>query len=82
MEFWTYPGSVTTAPHAECVVWSVYRASIPISSTQLDKLRQLYAVKAEDVEANPARCAGNIRPVQATNGRAIRASFRSGGVVA
>ena len=75
MEFWTYEGSLTEAPYQEAVRWTIYRASIPISSTQvgrmlvnidlcttkvlqLEKLRKLYAVKAEDVEGNPAHIAG------------------------
>lgn len=75
MEFWTYDGSLTEAPYQEAVRWTIYRASIPISSNQvsemlagiglcttkvlqLEKLRKLYAVKAEDVEGNPARIAG------------------------
>jgi hypothetical protein len=47
---------------------------------QLDKLRQLYAVGVEDAERN-AQFLVNVRPTQPTNGRPIRASFRSGGVV-
>lgn len=81
MEFWTYEGSLTTPPLAECVIWTIFRGTIPISSNQLDKLRQLYAVGAEDAERNPQRLAGNVRPPQATNGRLVRASFRAGGVV-
>ncbi len=80
-EFWTYEGSITTPPLAECVTWTVFRSSIPISSGQLDQLRTLYAVAAEDFERNPQRMAGNVRPPQPLHGRLVRASFRAGGVI-
>lgn len=80
-DFWTYDGSLTSAPHSESVVWTVFRATIPISSGQLDALRNLYAVKQEDAEKSGSRCAGEVRPCQPLNGRLLRASFRSGGIV-
>jgi len=79
-EYWTYEGSMTTPPCNECVVWTVFRQAIPISSRQLDAFRSLFAVSVEDSERNPQRIINNVRPPQSLNGRAIRASFRSGGI--
>ncbi|KRX91377.1 Carbonic anhydrase 7 [Trichinella pseudospiralis] len=79
-EFWTYEGSLTTPPCCECVLWTVFRAAIPISSRQLEVFRSLYAVPVEDSERNPMRLINNIRPVQAVNSRIVRASFRAGGL--
>jgi len=80
-EFWTYEGSLTTPPASECVVWTVFRPAIPISSRQLDVFRSLFAVPAEDAERNPAHLVNNVRPVQPVNNRLVRSSFRSGGII-
>lgn len=34
-EFWTYEGSLTTPTYKECVIWTIFRSSIPISRRQV-----------------------------------------------
>uniref|UniRef100_A0A915JS19 Alpha-carbonic anhydrase domain-containing protein n=1 Tax=Romanomermis culicivorax TaxID=13658 RepID=A0A915JS19_ROMCU len=81
LEYWTYEGSLTTPPYTECVVWTVFRAAIPISSRQLDAFRSLYTVAIENAETtSECRMLENVRPVQALNGRIVRSSFKAGGV--
>ncbi|KAK0426356.1 hypothetical protein QR680_009665 [Steinernema hermaphroditum] len=73
-EFWFYEGSETTESFREDVKWIVFRAAIPISSGQLDKLRELRESRAEDEvekKMNP------MRAVQSLNSRIVRSSFRS-----
>ncbi len=48
---------------------------------QLDRIRQILSVGAEDAERNPQRMSGNVRPPQPLNGRVVRSSFRAGGVI-
>uniref|UniRef100_A0A1I7ZR36 Alpha-carbonic anhydrase domain-containing protein n=1 Tax=Steinernema glaseri TaxID=37863 RepID=A0A1I7ZR36_9BILA len=73
-EFWVYEGSEAVEPFREDVKWIVFRAAIPISSGQLDKLRELRESRAEDEvekKMNP------MRAVQSLNSRLVRSSFRS-----
>ncbi|KFD56423.1 hypothetical protein M514_02527 [Trichuris suis] len=79
-EFWTYEGSLTTPPCSECVIWTVFRSAIPISSRQIEVFRTLYAIPMEDLERNPVQLLNNIRSVQPLNSRPVRASFRAGGL--
>ncbi|CAD5211651.1 unnamed protein product [Bursaphelenchus xylophilus] len=73
-EFWVYEGSETVEPYRETVKWVVFRSAIPVSSEQLEKLRQLNRTRYEDeVEAKMTP----IRPIQALNGRLARSSFKS-----
>ncbi|TKR81934.1 hypothetical protein L596_015728 [Steinernema carpocapsae] len=39
--FCTYPGSLTTPPYAECVVWTVIKTTVEVSKVQLDVFRQI-----------------------------------------
>ncbi|KAI6239802.1 Carbonic anhydrase 1 [Aphelenchoides fujianensis] len=73
-EFWVYEGSETIAPFREVVKWIVFRAAIPISSEQLEKLRELKQSRLEDEVEEKMR---PIRPVQPPNGRLARSSFKS-----
>ncbi|EFO23458.2 eukaryotic-type carbonic anhydrase [Loa loa] len=73
-EFWTYTGSETIQPYRETVQWIIFRATIWISSNQLDKLRTL---KREGYECEVEETMSPIRAVQPINGRIIRSSFRS-----
>ncbi|VDN03682.1 unnamed protein product [Thelazia callipaeda] len=73
-EFWTYNGSETVPPYRETVHWIIFRSSIQISSSQLDKLRTL---KREGYECEFEETMLPIRPVQPINGRIIRSSFLS-----
>ena len=39
--FFRYPGSLTTPPCSEAVVWTVFADSLPITQDQLDEFRAL-----------------------------------------
>jgi len=73
-EFWVYDGSETTEPYREDVKWLVFRAAIPISSCQLDKLRDLRGSRVED---EVEKKMNSIRAIQSPNSRIVRSSFRS-----
>ncbi|OZC12444.1 carbonate dehydratase, eukaryotic-type [Onchocerca flexuosa] len=73
-EFWTYAGSETVQPYRETVQWIIFRATVRISSSQLDKLRML---KRGGYECEVEETMLPIRAVQPINGRIIRSSFRS-----
>uniref|UniRef100_A0AC35UA91 Alpha-carbonic anhydrase domain-containing protein n=1 Tax=Rhabditophanes sp. KR3021 TaxID=114890 RepID=A0AC35UA91_9BILA len=73
-EFWAYEGSETVYPFRESVKWIVFRSAISISSSQLDKFRQLMGTKSEE-EAE--RKMNSIRVIQPLNSRLIRSSFKS-----
>ncbi|CAI4228626.1 unnamed protein product [Auanema sp. JU1783] len=40
-EFITYPGSLTTPPFSECVIWTVLLQPVEVSKQQLDVLRSI-----------------------------------------
>uniref|UniRef100_A0A915PG06 Alpha-carbonic anhydrase domain-containing protein n=1 Tax=Setaria digitata TaxID=48799 RepID=A0A915PG06_9BILA len=73
-EFWTYAGSETIPPYRETVQWIIFRATVWISSSQLDKLRTL---KRGGYECEVEETMIPIRAVQPVNGRIIHSSFRS-----
>lgn len=73
-EFWFYDGSETVEPFRETVKWIVCRSAVPISSHQLEKLRQLRKSRQEDEAEQPLLA---LRPPQAPNSRIIRSSFKS-----
>jgi len=73
-EFWVYEGSETIEPFRETVKWIVFRAAIPISSGQLEQLRQLKRSRAEDEVEERMQ---PIRALQPQNGRLARSSFKS-----
>ncbi|KAI3413768.1 hypothetical protein GPALN_011249 [Globodera pallida] len=73
-EFWLYDGSETVEPFRETVKWIVCRSAVPISSAQLEKLRQLRKSRAEDEVEQTMQ---PIRPVQPLNSRLVRSSFKS-----
>ncbi|KAI6176038.1 Carbonic anhydrase [Aphelenchoides bicaudatus] len=60
--FYTYPGSLTTTPHDECVIWTILRKHIHVGRSQMDILRSIVPC--------------NVRNVQPLEGRQIRASFK------
>ncbi|XP_014694616.3 carbonic anhydrase 2 [Equus asinus] len=73
LDYWTYPGSLTTPPLLECVTWIVLREPISVSSEQLLKFRSLN-FNAEGKPEEPM--VDNWRPAQPLNNRQIRASFK------
>ncbi|CAI5439121.1 unnamed protein product [Caenorhabditis angaria] len=75
-EFWMYEGSETTDPFRETVQWIVIRAALPISSHQLDKLREVRAGGYHE-ETSDNLAMKPLRAVQPANSRTIQSSFRS-----
>ncbi|XP_072267075.1 carbonic anhydrase 2-like isoform X2 [Pyxicephalus adspersus] len=73
LDFWTYKGSLTTPPLLQCVVWTVLKEPITVSSEQLSALRGLYF---NDENDSPCHMVDNFRPPQPLKGRVVRASFQ------
>ncbi|KAL3085015.1 hypothetical protein niasHS_010084 [Heterodera schachtii] len=73
-EFWLYDGSETAEPFRETVKWVVCRSAVPISTAQLERLRQLRKSRAEDEVEETMQ---PIRAVQPLNSRLVRSSFKS-----
>uniref|UniRef100_A0A914C0A8 Carbonic anhydrase n=1 Tax=Acrobeloides nanus TaxID=290746 RepID=A0A914C0A8_9BILA len=73
-EFWVYEGSETIEPFREAVKWIIFRSAVPISSAQLEKLRELCKSRSEDEHEEKML---SIRPIQPANSRLIRSSFKS-----
>lgn len=73
LDYWTYPGSLTTPPLLECVTWIVLREPISVSSEQLLAFRKL-KFNAEGKAEEPM--VDNWRPTQPLHGRQIKASFK------
>jgi carbonic anhydrase len=44
---WTYPGSLTTAPCDEGILWNILENVIPIRQETLDKFTEMRKVEAE-----------------------------------
>ncbi|CAJ0593487.1 unnamed protein product [Cylicocyclus nassatus] len=77
-EFWLYEGSETVEPFRETVQWLVFRSALPISSVQLDRLREIRSGGYDEERETPMV---PIRPPQAPNSRTVQCSFRSAAVV-
>ncbi|CAI4228224.1 unnamed protein product [Auanema sp. JU1783] len=73
-EFWMYEGSETVEPFRETANWIVFRSAFPISSHQLEKLRE---VRAGGYDEEKERPMVSIRQTQAPNSRIVISSFRS-----
>ncbi|KAM5314627.1 carbonic anhydrase 2 isoform 1-T1 [Glossophaga mutica] len=73
LDYWTYPGSLTTPPLLECVTWIVLREPISVSSEQMMKFRQLN-FNGEGESEKPM--VDNWRPSQPLHGRQVRAFIR------
>nr|XP_004656973.1 carbonic anhydrase 2 [Jaculus jaculus] len=73
LEYWTYPGSLTTPPLLECVTWIVLKEPITISSEQMMEFRKLNF----NGEGEPEELmVDNWRPAQPLKSRQIKASFK------
>ncbi|KAF5926365.1 carbonic anhydrase 2 isoform X1 [Diceros bicornis minor] len=73
LDYWTYPGSLTTPPLLECVTWVVLKEPISVSSEQMSKFRTLnFNVEGEPEE----RMVDNWRPTQPLKNRQVKASFK------
>lgn len=73
-EFWMYEGSETVEPFRETVQWIVFRSALPISSLQLDRLREVRSGGYDEERETPME---PIRAPQSPNSRAVICSFRS-----
>ncbi|XP_054451575.1 carbonic anhydrase 2 isoform X2 [Pteronotus mesoamericanus] len=73
LDYWTYPGSLTTPPLLECVTWIVLREPICVSSEQMMKFRQLN-FNGEGEAEKPM--VDNWRPSQPLHGRQVRTSIK------
>uniref|UniRef100_A0A8D0L9X8 Carbonic anhydrase n=1 Tax=Sphenodon punctatus TaxID=8508 RepID=A0A8D0L9X8_SPHPU len=72
-DFWTYPGSLTTPPLLECVIWIVLKEPVTVSQEQISKIRGLYFNIENEI---PCHMVDNWRPTQPLKGREVRASFQ------
>lgn len=72
LHYWTYPGSLTTPPLHESVIWIVVKEPIEVSEKQLGKFRMLLFNGEE--EDQRMRMENNFRPPQPLNGRKVRSS--------
>ncbi|KAM5280823.1 carbonic anhydrase 2 isoform 2-T2 [Ctenodactylus gundi] len=73
LDYWTYPGSLTTPPLLESVIWIVLKQPITVSSEQMSQFRKLH-FNSEGESEEPM--VDNWRPVQPLKGRQVRASFK------
>ena len=68
-DYWTYEGSLTTPPLAECVIWHVFQNPIQVSEDQIQAMRSLN-FDCEDSEAG--KMVNNYRPPCPLNDRSVR----------
>ncbi|THD22099.1 putative carbonic anhydrase II [Fasciola hepatica] len=70
-KYYTYSGSLTTPPCAECVTWLVLDEPIIITQNQLDTFR--------DLHSNCQLCSStdNFRPICPVGARKVRTTVRS-----
>ncbi|XP_026217880.1 carbonic anhydrase 1-like [Anabas testudineus] len=73
LDYWTYPGSLTTPPLFESVTWIVCKEPISVSSAQMAKFRTLLFSAEGECECCMA---DNYRPPQPLKSRSVRASFK------
>nr|ANJ59758.1 alpha carbonic anhydrase 3 [Corallium rubrum] len=69
LEYWSYPGSLTTPPLSESVTWVVFKKPIIVSSAQVAAFRELESDDGEKV-------CQNFRPTCPVNKRQVKASFQ------
>ncbi|XP_053127272.1 carbonic anhydrase 7 [Hemicordylus capensis] len=74
LDYWTYPGSLTTPPLNESVTWIILKEAISVSEKQMEKFRTLLFTTEEDEKI---QMVNNFRPPQPLKGRAVRASFKA-----
>ncbi|XP_070604097.1 carbonic anhydrase 2-like [Erythrolamprus reginae] len=73
LDYWTYPGSLTTPPLLECVIWIVLKAPLSVSKEQINKIRCLCFNKENEPQCSMV---DNWRPCQPLKTREVRASFQ------
>ncbi|XP_053670364.1 carbonic anhydrase-like [Anopheles nili] len=62
--YFSYPGSLTTPPCSESVIWIVRDGTFPVAQKDLEELRNL-------LESSGQPLVDNFRPVQPLNGRTV-----------
>ncbi|XP_056381560.1 carbonic anhydrase 7 isoform X1 [Hyla sarda] len=75
LEYWTYPGSLTTPPLNESVNWIVLKEPIKVSEKQMERFRKTILFNDEEEEER-IHMVNNFRPPQPLNGRKVQASFK------
>ncbi|XP_075432509.1 carbonic anhydrase 7 isoform X2 [Ascaphus truei] len=75
IEYWTYPGSLTTPPLHESVVWIVLKEPIRVSEKQMEKFRKTLLFTGEE-EDERIHMVNNFRPPQPLKGRKVQSSFK------
>ncbi|XP_028400423.1 LOW QUALITY PROTEIN: carbonic anhydrase 7-like [Dendronephthya gigantea] len=67
LDYWSYPGSLTTPPLSESVTWVVFKEPIIVSSAQIAAFRE--------IKSTDGQClCENFRPTCDLNERIVRAS--------
>lgn len=72
LDYWTYPGSLTTPPLYESITWFVLKTPITVSSQQLAKLRSVLISAPGEKSCSMTH---NNRPTQPLKNRVVKASF-------
>nr|XP_060644433.1 carbonic anhydrase 7 [Anolis sagrei ordinatus] len=65
LDYWTYPGSLTTPPLNESVTWIILKEVVQISDKQMEKFRTLLFTTEEDERI---QMVNNYRPPQPLKG--------------
>ena len=69
-QFYTYQGSLTTPPLAECVCWMVAHTPLYITSAEMAAFRAL-------TDADGCTLSDNYRPVMPLNTRTLNSNFNN-----
>ncbi|XP_043921213.1 carbonic anhydrase 1-like [Protopterus annectens] len=72
LDYWTYPGSLTTPPLYESVTWIVMKTPVTVSSQQLAKFRSVVGSAPGE---KPCNMTHNTRPTQPLKNRVVKASL-------
>lgn len=77
-DFARYPGSLTTPPCSEVVVWTVFKEPIIITSEQMAQFRSLNKNKQnEQEEGEVNQLVDNFRPLQSLHDRTVYVTYSS-----
>lgn len=68
-DYYTYDGSLTTPPLAECVKWIVFKQPLEVSAAQMEAFRSV-------INRDGKPMGGNYRPPCPLHDRAVKTSFK------
>lgn len=68
-DYFTYDGSLTTPPLAECVKWIVFKEPLEVSAAQMEAFRAV-------IDENGKSMTGNYRPPCPIHKRQVKTSFK------